>query len=86
MRIGQSTALTGPLGDLGQAMHQGAKACFTAVNARGGVNGRQIELQVKDDGYDVPRGVANAQAFLADKDCFALFNCMGTPIIEATLP
>jgi branched-chain amino acid transport system substrate-binding protein len=85
-RIGQSIALSGPLGDLGQAMHQGAKACFAAVNARGGIHGRPIELQVRDDGYDVPRALANAQAFLADKDCFALFNCMGTPMIGAMLP
>ncbi len=86
LRIGQSIALSGPLGDLGQAMHQGARACFAAVNAKGGVNGRAIELQVRDDGYDVPRALANVQGFLADKDCFALFNCMGTPMIDAMLP
>ena len=86
LRVGQSTALSGPLGDLGQAMHQGARACFAAVNAKGGVNGRTIDLQTRDDGYDVPRALANAQAFLADKDCFALFNCMGTPAIDAMLP
>lgn len=86
LRIGQSAALSGPLGDLGQAMHQGAKACFAAVNAKGGVHGRAIELQARDDGYDVARALANAQAFLADKDCFALFNCMGTPMVGAMLP
>lgn len=86
LRIGQSIALSGPLGDLGQAMHQGAKACFAQVNAKGGVNGRTIELAVKDDGYEVPKALANVQAFLADKDCFALFNCMGTPMIDAMLP
>src|SRR6188768_496005 len=86
VKICQSTALSGPLGDLGQAMHQGARACFAAVNAKGGVNGRTIDLQTRDDGYDVPRALANAQAFLADKDCFALFNCMGTPAIDAMLP
>ena len=86
LRIGQSIALSGPLGDLGQAMHQGARAAFAAVNAKGGVNGRAIELQTRDDGYDVPRALANAQGLLADKDCFALFNCMGTPMIDAMLP
>jgi branched-chain amino acid transport system substrate-binding protein len=86
LRIGQSIALSGPLGDLGQAMHQGAKACFAAVNARGGIHGRPIELQVQDDGYDVPRALANARGFLADKECFALFNCMGTPMVGAMLP
>ena len=86
LRIGQSIALSGPLGDLGQAMHQGARACFATVNAAGGVNGRKIELVVQDDGYDIKRALANVQTFLADKTCFALFNCMGTPMIEAMLP
>lgn len=86
LKLCQSTALTGPLGDLGSAMHQGAMAAFTAVNARGGVHGRKIELEVLDDGYEVPRALANVDKFLADKDCFALFNCMGTPMVAALLP
>ena len=86
IRICQSTALSGPLGDLGQAMHQGAQACFAAVNAQGGVNGRKIALVTLDDGYDVKRALANAETFLADRGTFALFNCMGTPMIDAMLP
>ena len=62
--LGQSVALTGPLAELGKAMHEGAKACFAAVNAKGGVNGRRIELVGKDDGYTVPRSLANIKAFL----------------------
>jgi branched-chain amino acid transport system substrate-binding protein len=86
IRVGQSTALSGPLGDLGQAMHQGAVACFDTVNAQGGVNGRRIELATLDDGYDVKRALANVGTFLNDPSAFALFNCMGTPMIEAMLP
>jgi branched-chain amino acid transport system substrate-binding protein len=85
-RLAQSIALSGPLGDLGQAMHQGAKACFAAINARGGVHGRPIELVVADDGYDVKRAVANVESFLEDADTFALFNCMGTPMVAAMMP
>jgi branched-chain amino acid transport system substrate-binding protein len=86
VKIAQSIALTGPLGELGQAMHQGAKACFAAINAKGGVHGRPIELTVADDGYDVKRALANVGAFIDDRSNFALFNCMGTPMIEAMLP
>ena len=86
VRIGQSIALTGPLGDLGSAMHQGAQAAFAGVNARGGVNGRRIELTTLDDGYDVARSVTNVNQLLAMPDCLALFNCMGTPMIDAMLP
>lgn len=86
IKICQSVALSGPLGDLGQAMHQGARACFDAVNAEGGVNGRKIGLVTLDDGYDVKRALANVEIFLADRGTFALFNCMGTPMIGAMLP
>lgn len=86
IRIAQSTALTGPLGDLGSAMHQGAKAAFAGINARGGIHGKTIELVTQDDTYDVPKALANVEQFLADPGYFALFNCMGTPMIDAMLP
>ena len=86
LKLCQSTALTGPLGDLGSAMHQGAQAAFAVANARGGVNGRKIQLQTLDDGYEIPRSLANIDKFLADPACFALFNCMGTPMVGAMMP
>lgn len=86
IKVGQSIALTGPLSELGIAMHQGAKAGFAAINAKGGVNGQKIELNAVDDGYDVQRSLENVKGFLADRSTFALFNCMGTPMIEAMLP
>ena len=86
LKLCQSTALSGPLGDLGTALNLGAKAAFNGINAKGGIHGREILLQTLDDGYEVPRAVANLDTFLADKDCFALFNCMGTPMVEAMLP
>ena len=50
------------------------------------MNGRLIELTVADDGYDVKRALGNVKGFIDDKSNFALFNCMGTPMIEAMLP
>lgn len=85
LKIFQSTALTGPLADLGVATNQGAKVYFSALNAKGGVNGRNIELNALDDGYDVERALTNAKGFIADRNCFAIFNCLGTPMIEAML-
>lgn len=86
LRLGQSVALSGPLAELGQALHQGAMAGFQAVNAKGGVHGRRIELVARDDGYDVKRSLANVKGFLDDGSIFGLFGCMGTPMIEAMLP
>ena len=86
LKIFQSTALTGPLADLGLALNLGAKVYFSALNAKGGVNGRPVELNAVDDGYDVQRALANAKGFIADRNCFAIFNCLGTPMVEAMLP
>jgi len=86
IRLGQSAGLTGPLGELGKAIHQGARAAFDEINAQGGVHGRRIELVAKDDGYNVARSTENTRAFLADPSIFALFTPMGTPNVEAMLP
>jgi len=86
VRLGQTVALSGPLADIGAAMHRGSKVCFEAVNAQGGVHGRRIELLARDDGYDVKRALENVQGFLKDDSIFGLFSCMGTPIIEGMLP
>jgi branched-chain amino acid transport system substrate-binding protein len=84
--LGQSVSLDGPLADIGRPMYTGAKACFESINAAGGINGRHVQLMAKNDGYDVKRSLTNVQEFLADKNTFALFGCMGTPMVEAMLP
>jgi branched-chain amino acid transport system substrate-binding protein len=85
-KLGQSTALSGPLGDLGSAIHHGAKIAFAEANARGGVHGRAIELFTLDDGYETKRSLANVDKFMGDEEMFSLFNCMSTPAIAAMLP
>lgn len=84
--LGQSTALTGPLGDLGQEVLKGAKVYFDALNARGGVNGRTIKLVTRDDAYDTKKTLDNVAAFTADDSTFALFSPFGTPNNEALIP
>ena len=84
--LGQSTALTGPLGDLGQDVLKGAKVYFDALNAKGGVGGRVIKLETKDDAYDVKKTLENIDALIAADNTFALFGTFGTPNNEALLP
>ena len=50
--IGQSAAMSGPAGKLGQQMNLGAKLYFKSINAAGGIYGRKIELKVLDDFYE----------------------------------
>ena len=84
--IGQSAALSGPAQALGNEMRAGALAYFKEVNAKGGVNGRQIELKSYDDGYEPDRTVANTKKLLQEDQVLALFGYVGTPTSNAILP
>lgn len=86
IRFGQSVALTGPLAELGQALHAGAKVGAGVVNARGGIHGRPLTLVTQDDAYDSAKAVTNMRKMVSDEGCLGLFGCMGTPMIEAMLP
>lgn len=83
--LGQSAALTGPAAQLGLQMSLGARVCFDAINAAGGINGQPIELRTLDDGYEPARCAANTTSFIRS-DVFALFGYVGTPTSLAALP
>ncbi|MCI5164641.1 MAG: hypothetical protein D3903_00785 [Candidatus Electrothrix sp. GM3_4] len=78
-RIGQSCALTGPAAFLGQQLHKGATAYLKAHA------GNDIELLVKDDGYEPTRCLENTEAFLQD-GVDALFGYVGTPTSKVAVP
>lgn len=83
--LGQSAPFSGPAEQLGLQFHLGAQLHFEALNAKGGVNGRRIELKRLDDGYEPERCVANTKQLIAD-EVFALFGYVGTPTSLAALP
>jgi ABC-type branched-subunit amino acid transport system substrate-binding protein len=83
--LGQSAAFSGAAAQLGIQMNRGAKLCFDAVNAAGGIHGAQIELRTLDDQYEPDKCKANTEALIRD-DVFALFGYVGTPTSLAALP
>lgn len=83
--LGQSAPFTGPSAELGLRFNEGAQLYFDAVNAKGGVHGRPIELRKADDGYEPERTAANTKKFIAD-GVLALFGYVGTPTTLAALP
>ena len=83
--LGQSAAFSGPASALGEQFRIGAQLLFDGVNARGGVNGRTIDLQSLDDGYEPDRCAENTKK-LIDRGVFALFGYVGTPTGIAALP
>ncbi|MFK4705639.1 branched-chain amino acid transport system substrate-binding protein [Roseateles asaccharophilus] len=83
--IGQSAVQSGPSSLLGQEMTVGMNACFSAINKRGGINGRRIELVPMDDGYEPDTCKANTSK-LIERGVFALGGYVGTPTCLAAFP
>lgn len=84
--LGQSVALTGPVGQLGKEYRDGADLWFEQVNAHGGVHGRKIKLLSMDDASETSRAIANTKQLIDDKGVFAIFGQFGTGVIRETLP
>ena len=64
----------------------GAEACFNAINASGGINGRPIDFQSCNDGADPVQGETCARD-LIDADAVAVlggicFSCFSAPIVD----
>ena len=86
IRIGQTSALTGPASAAVNEIDVGAKLYINAVNADGGINGQQIEVVSLDDNNKAPAAAENATQLVNDQRVVALFLSRGTPQTQAMLP
>ena len=84
--LGVSAAFSGPSRGLGTELYRGAKAYFSYVNDRGGVNGRRIVLKLYDDGYQPEACIANTIRLIQEHNVFLLFGYVGTPTVTRVLP
>jgi branched-chain amino acid transport system substrate-binding protein len=71
--IGQNITLEGGKNEHGMATLAGIQAYFKLVNAKGGVNGRQLVLKTLDDDNKGPKAEANARQLVEKDQVFALF-------------
>ena len=64
MTVGLSLPLTGEFSQPGKAAKQGYEIWAETVNEEGGLLGRQVELEIKDDGSDQNTVVADYNALI----------------------
>ena len=83
IRLGALTDLTGPYATLGKSIVQAQQMWADEVNADGGICERDVEIVVKDHGYDVQKAVT-AYADIAP-DVVALPQVIGSPVVAALL-
>ncbi|MEJ7733081.1 MAG: ABC transporter substrate-binding protein [Polyangiaceae bacterium] len=64
LRFGMSAAASGPSQDLGTEMKRGVTLAFDAQNALGGIHGRPLQLDFRDDEYRPELAEENANGLL----------------------
>jgi ABC-type branched-subunit amino acid transport system substrate-binding protein len=60
-------------------IQDGMDSYFKYINAKGGVGGKKIELQFKDDAYDAARTKTNVDDFIGQGNIAAFVGVLGSP-------
>lgn len=79
IKIGMTSALTGPYNEYGEGGKRGVDIAIERWNARGGINGKKIELAMALDDQLVPdRAVQNMRKLLDDKGLAGIIGPAGS--------
>jgi len=77
--LGQAAVFSGPAAQLGIQVRNGIQAYFAAVNEKGGVHGRKLELVTEDDKYEPKEAPEASRKLIEQHKVFALLGYVGTP-------
>jgi ABC-type branched-subunit amino acid transport system substrate-binding protein len=84
IRLGVLTDTSGVFAGLGGPLVDGNRLFWKLQNKKGGVCGRQVDLVVRDHGYDPQKGVSLYREL--EPDVLALQQLLGSPVAAALLP
>ena len=84
--IGSHQPLTGVAAPGYSEIAPSSNAFFKYVNSKGGVNGRTINYNYLDDGYNPANTVKVVRQLVQQDNVFAIFNGLGTPTHTAVEP
>ncbi len=86
IKVGMTTALSGPAQALGKNMQLGIEAYFKRVNDAGGIKGNTLKLVAMDDGYEPARAAPNMRKLIDEENVLAVLGNVGTPTAIVTVP
>lgn len=84
--LGSVAPVSGPPSLLGKAHMVALKVWQQDVNARGGINGRKIEIRPDDDGYVPQRALQGVKRLNEVENIFGLIGTSGSAALQAMLP
>ena len=82
--FGMAAPFTGPAKELGRQTRVGIELAFAEANTQGGVNGRQLRLQVEDDAFEPTRMAPAMRSLWETKQVFAFLGNVGPSIGTAS--
>ena len=85
-KIGLSIALTGQSALYGHAISQSMKMAADDINAKGGINGYQIEADIQDDATQVANAVTNFKSLILQDNVVAMLGQVTSAQCQATSP
>ena len=85
IKVGMSTALSGPAQALGTDMKLGVETYFKQAN-QSGVNGNTLKLVALDDGYEPAKAAPNMRKLIDEDQVLAVMGNVGTPTAIVSVP
>jgi branched-chain amino acid transport system substrate-binding protein len=86
IRLGMSADFSASARALSIELYRGAMAYLLPLNNAGGIKGSRVVIKAYDDRYEPGLAIRNTLKLMDDDDVFALFNHVGTPTMNRTLP
>jgi len=77
IKIGQTMPYSGPVSAFG-ALGKGEVGYFKMLNAKGGINGRKVNLISLDDSYAPPKSVEQTRRLVESDEVALIFSSIGT--------
>lgn len=86
IKIGQSTALSGPAATWGVGAKRSASMAVEEINAAGGINGKKLVLISRDSEHNPVKSVANSRELVEKEHCVALLGGSNSASMLAVAP
>jgi branched-chain amino acid transport system substrate-binding protein len=86
IKLGHIGIYSGPVGSFGQNLSYACRAGLQAINDAGGINGRKLDVQVRDDGWDATKGSNAVRDLVERSKVFALACSQSVPTNDAVTP
>src|SRR2546428_188158 len=86
IRIGVIEPLSGPVAASGNYVRMGAEIARDWINARGGVDGRKVELRIEDNKSDPKEAASAAEKLIVRDRVPAIMGAWGSSMTLAAMP